>query len=181
MTVAPVRLAMAMASPRWSPWPCETRMKSAGTASAFTTVFGLPVRNGSMRRCRPSLSSSRAECPSQRSRVAMRWPPGGSPSRVLFVAHLAGSGAHLLGAQNDRCLIQIERLRDVRLQFGPQVAIGREQEIVSAAGQHAVEPLPPLGVGMGQVKAVFENVAWVIEAAGIGMDQRLARQAPDQV
>ena len=41
MTVAPVRFAMAIVSPTWSPWPCETRMKSACTWSAVMAAGGI--------------------------------------------------------------------------------------------------------------------------------------------
>src|SRR5262249_12215169 len=62
---------MAMVSPTWSPWPCETRMKSAATSSALTAALGVSVMKGSMSTRLPSLSRDSAACPSQRTRVAM--------------------------------------------------------------------------------------------------------------
>src|SRR5262249_58524878 len=46
-------------------------MKSAGTSSALTAALGLSVRKGSMSTRVPSLSRSKAACPSQRTRVAI--------------------------------------------------------------------------------------------------------------
>ena len=59
-TVAPVRLAMATVSPKWSPWPWVSRIASAATSSADAAAFGLPVRNGSMSTVVPSCSSAKA-------------------------------------------------------------------------------------------------------------------------
>src|SRR5687767_6699360 len=98
MTVAPLRFAIAIVSPRWSPWPCDTRMKSAGTSAAFAAAWGFPVRNGSTSTCLPSLSKSRQAWPSQRTRVAMvsssqllpdRRFVGAVSERLHQVCHLA--------------------------------------------------------------------------------------------
>src|SRR5579872_6568380 len=62
---------MAMASPIWSPWPCDTRMNVGATSSALTAAAGLPVRNGSINTLCASLSKSKQACPSQHKRVAM--------------------------------------------------------------------------------------------------------------
>jgi hypothetical protein len=59
-TFAPVRLAMAIVSPKWSAWPCVSRIASAETSSADAAAFGLPVRNGSMSTVLPSCSSAKA-------------------------------------------------------------------------------------------------------------------------
>src|SRR5262245_23837108 len=75
MAVAPVRFAMGTASPTWSPWPWEIRMKSAWASSALIAALGLLVRKGSISRRWPSVSTSRQACPSQRTRVAMVVPP----------------------------------------------------------------------------------------------------------
>src|SRR5437773_6899311 len=45
------------------------RMKSAGTSSALAAAAGLPVRKGSIRILRPSLSTNRQAWPNQRTRV----------------------------------------------------------------------------------------------------------------
>src|SRR5207249_9144172 len=52
-----------------SAWPWEMRMKSAGTSSALAAAAGLPVRKGSIRIFRPSLSINRQAWPNQRTRV----------------------------------------------------------------------------------------------------------------
>ena len=49
-TGAPVRLAIATVSPMWSAWPWVSRIVVAATSSALIVAFGLPVRNGSIRR-----------------------------------------------------------------------------------------------------------------------------------
>src|SRR3954453_19025478 len=70
-TVAPVRLAMSTVSPRWSPWPCVSRIASASTSSAAAAAFGLPVRNGSVRTVAPPALSSKQDCPRKRMSTAM--------------------------------------------------------------------------------------------------------------
>src|SRR3954447_4332693 len=70
-TVAPVRLAMATVSPRWSLWPCVRRIASAGSSSALAAAVGLPDRNGSTRTSAPAPDRWNAEWPSHRTSVAM--------------------------------------------------------------------------------------------------------------
>jgi hypothetical protein len=47
-TGAPVRRAIATASPTWSACPWVSRMSDASASSAAIAAFGFPVRNGSM-------------------------------------------------------------------------------------------------------------------------------------
>ena len=47
-TGASARRAMAAASPIWSLWPWETRMKSGETSSGPAAARGFPVRKGSV-------------------------------------------------------------------------------------------------------------------------------------
>src|SRR6516164_6898064 len=105
MTVAPVRWAIATVSPRWSPWPCETRMKSAGTSPAFAAACGLPVRNGSMSTCLPFDSKSKQACPSHRTRVA------------IFSSSQESPDGQFLGAVSQR-LHKVCHLADVVVDVG---------------------------------------------------------------
>src|SRR6478672_10094019 len=70
-TVAPVRLAMSTVSPRWSAWPCVSRITSGETSSAVAAAFGLPVRNGSVSTVVPPALSSKHACPRKRMSTAM--------------------------------------------------------------------------------------------------------------
>src|SRR5690349_10597323 len=70
-TVAPVRLAMSTVSPRWSAWPCVSRITSASTSSAEAAARGLPVRNGSVSTVTPPALSSKHDCPRNRTSTAM--------------------------------------------------------------------------------------------------------------
>src|SRR3954465_9014740 len=70
-TVAPVRLAMSTVSPRWSPWPCVSRITSGSTSSAEAAASGLPVRNGSVRTVVPPALSSKQDCPRNRTSTAI--------------------------------------------------------------------------------------------------------------
>src|SRR3954470_4559074 len=70
-TVAPVRLAMSTVSPRWSAWPCVSRITSAETSSAEAAAFGLPVRNGSVSTVVPPAVSSKQDWPRKRMSTAI--------------------------------------------------------------------------------------------------------------
>src|SRR4029077_21067918 len=70
-TVAPVRLAIATVSPRWSPWPCVSRIVVASSSSALAAALGLPVRNGSTSTVVPPSLSAKAEWPRKRSSISV--------------------------------------------------------------------------------------------------------------
>ena len=74
-TVAPVRLAMSTVSPRWSAWPCVSRITSGETSSADAAAFGLPVRNGSVSTVAPPAVSSKQDCPRKRMSTAIQSSP----------------------------------------------------------------------------------------------------------
>src|SRR5436190_18277545 len=62
---------MSTVSPRWSAWPCVSRITSGDTSSADAAAFGFPVRNGSVRMVAPPAVSSKQACPRKRMSTAM--------------------------------------------------------------------------------------------------------------
>src|SRR5690242_15672551 len=70
-TVAPVRLAMSTVSPRWSAWPCVSRMTSGFSSLASAAATGLWLRNGSVTTFTSPVLISKQDCPRNRMSTAI--------------------------------------------------------------------------------------------------------------
>src|SRR5215218_10184013 len=62
---------MSTVSPRWSPWPCVSRITSGETSSADAAANGLPVRKGSVSTVVPPAVSSKQDWPRKRTSTAI--------------------------------------------------------------------------------------------------------------
>src|SRR3954447_14800871 len=166
-TGAPVRLAMPTVSPRWSAWPCVSRMVVGSSSSGEAAAFGLPVRKGSIRsRVSPSVNSN-AEWP--RKRMSM--------GSVLPVAEAVGQLIPHRDADehadprllDDRALHGAEPFVDVRLARRVQHGGLVRRSVPLRGGERLVEDALELRRG-GRHDALR-----LLEAAGLrhGLDRRV--------
>src|SRR5262245_53645644 len=99
-----------------------------------------------------------------------------STGGVFCVECGLGGVANLGSGDNNVFWILVERMGEMRLEHGPKLVAqaggvaDRQQEVLGALGQDVIEVSGPIAEGTRQRVAVVEELAGVVETAGVAVD-----------